>query len=225
MGEAESHPASGRWPILMRGQATTIRDFAVPASKDDGNDEALVERLRTFDQLAWAEVYDLHHARIWRYAYARTGDRDEADDLAAQAFAEAVASIHRYRYAGRPLLAWLYRIARNLAADRARKRRREPQRSSAEPQGGSLEERLDTMELARALAALTDSQREVVALRFFAGYTTREIAVAMGKREPAIYSLEVRALASLRRFLGEIEPNFPVLADKNGPVADIDTAI
>jgi RNA polymerase sigma-70 factor, ECF subfamily len=209
----------------MRGQATTIGDFADPASKDDGNDEALVARLRAFDQLAWGEVYDLHHTRIWRYAYARTGDRDEADDLAAQVFAEAVASIHRYRYAGRPLLAWLYRIARNLTAERARRRRREPQRSSAEPAGGSLEERLDTMELARALEALTDSQREVVTLRFFAGYTTREIAAAIGKREPAIYSLEVRALASLRRFLGEIESNVSVLADKNGPAGDIDRAI
>ena len=81
------------------------------------------------------------------------------------------------------------------------------------------------MELARALEGLTDSQREVVALRFFAGYSTREIAAAMGKREAAIYSLEVRALASLRRFLGEKEANFPVPPDKNGPSEDIDTAI
>lgn len=187
-------------------------------------DEALVERLRAFDQLAWGQLYDLHHMRIWRYAYARTADRDDADDLAAQVFAEAVASIHRYRYTGRPLLAWLYRIARNLTAERARRRRRELPRSSAEPQGGSLEERLDSIELARALEALTESQREVVAMRFFAGYTTREIAAAMDKGEAAIYSLEVRALASLRRFLGEKEADSPVPPDKNGPPEDIDTA-
>ena len=199
--------------------------FAHPVPEDDVGDEALVEGLRAFDQAAWGELYDLHHTRIWRYVYARTADRDDADDLAAQVFAEAVASIHRYRYTGRPLLAWLYRVARNLTAERARRRRRELPRSSAEPRGGSLEERLDSMELARALEGLTDSQREVVALRFFAGYSTREIAAAMGKREAAIYSLEVRALASLRRFLGEKEANFPVPPDKNGPSEDIDTAI
>jgi len=199
-----------------------MQAFAYPAPEGD---EALVERLRAFDQLAWGELYDLHHARIWRYAYARTGDRDDADDLAAQVFAEAVASIHRYRYTGRPLLAWLYRIARNLTAERARRRRREPPRGSAEPSSNSLEERLDSMELARALEGLTDSQREVVALRFFAGYSTREIASAMDKREAAIYSLEVRALATLRRFLGEKEATLPVQPDKNSPLEDIDTAI
>ena len=202
-----------------------MHEFAYPAPESEGGDEALVERLRAFDQLAWGEQYDLHHTRIWRYVYARTGDRDDADDLAAQVFAEAVASIHRYRYTGRPLLAWLYRIARNLTAERARRRRLELPRSSAEPQGASLEDRLDSMELARALEGLTDSQREVVALRFFAGYSTREIAAALGKREAAIYSLEVRALASLRRFLGEKEATLAIPPDKNDPLEDIDTAI
>ncbi len=200
-------------------------EFATPSPRDERDDEALVERLRAFDQLAWGEIYDLHHIRIWRYVYARTGDRDEADDLAAQVFAEAVASIHRYRYTGRPLLAWLYRITHNLTAQRARRRRREPQRSAAEPQGGSLEERLDSMELAQALERLTESQREVVAMRFFAGYSTREIAAAMDKRESAIYSLEVRALDSLRRLLGEKEGNPAPLPDKTDPVDDIDRAI
>lgn len=201
-----------------------VHAFAYPAPEDDVEDEALVERLRAFDQKAWGELYDLHHIRIWRYAHARTGDRDDADDLAAHVFAEAVSSIHRYRYTGRPLLAWLYRIARNLVAERARRRRRELPRTSAEPHGGSLEERLDSMELARALEALTESQREVVALRFFAGYSTREIAAAMDKGEAAIYSLEVRALASLRRILGEKEPKLPVEPDKIDPADNIDRA-
>jgi len=80
------------------------------------------------------------------------------------------------------------------------------------------------MELARALADLTDGQREVVALRFFAGYTTREIAAALSKSEAAVYSIEVRALAALRRFLGECERNLLLEPDKNPPLEDIDTA-
>lgn len=201
-------------------------DEALDTARDEARNAALVvERLRALDQQTWGELYDLHYTRIWRYVHARTGDRDDADDLAANVFAEAVASIHRYRYTGRPLLAWLYRIARNLTAERARRRRREPPRASAEPQGGALEERLDSMELARALEELTESQREVVALRFFAGYSTREIAAAMDKREPAIYSLEVRALASLRRILGEKQPDSAIQPDKNDPPEDIDRAI
>jgi RNA polymerase sigma-70 factor (ECF subfamily) len=202
-----------------------MQELQNTAWEDEPDDDAgAVERLRAFDQEAWASLYDRHHARVWRYAYAHTGDRDDADDLAANVFAEAVASIHRYRYRGRPLLAWLYGIARNLTAERARRRRREPPRTAAEPHGGSLEERLDSMELARAVGGLTESQREVVALRFFAGYSTREIAAAMDKGEAAIYSLEVRALDSLRRILGEHTPKIAEEPDKFTPSTDIDTS-
>ena len=75
---------------------------------------ARTDRLRALDQDAWAELYDRHHMQIWRYAYGRTNNRHAADDVAAQVFVEALASIQRYRYKGLPILAWLYGIARNL---------------------------------------------------------------------------------------------------------------
>jgi RNA polymerase sigma-70 factor (ECF subfamily) len=192
---------------------------------DDGGDEAagaFVERLRALDHQAWAELYDRHHAQIWRYAYGRTGSRDAADDVAAQVFTEALSAIHRYRYKGRPMLAWLYRIARNLAAKQAREERRAAPDSYVEPSGGSPEEQVDAIVLADALQRLTADQREVVALRFYAGYSTRELAVAMGKRESAVYSLEVRAIAALRRQFGQEAENSLLQADENRPLRGID---
>jgi RNA polymerase sigma-70 factor (ECF subfamily) len=56
--------------------------------------------------------------------------------------------------------------------------------------------------MARALDALTDEQRDVIALRFFAGLSAREAAVAMGKQEGTIRGLQFRAIAALRRELG-----------------------
>ena len=61
--------------------------------------------------------------------------------------------------------------------------------------------RLDAIVIADALASLTRDQADVVVLRFYSGYSTREIASAMGKSESAVYSLEIRAIASLRRHL------------------------
>jgi RNA polymerase sigma-70 factor (ECF subfamily) len=183
---------------------------------------AFVERLRALDEHAWAELYDQHHAQIYRYAYGRTGSREAAEDVAAQTFTEALTSIRRYQYKGRPILAWLYRIARNLAAKQARQRReREIPDGYVEPGGGSLEEGLDSIALMEALRRLTAEQREVVALRFYAGYSTREIALAMGKREAAVYSLEVRAIAALRRQFAEEARDFPLQADENSPLTGI----
>ena len=192
---------------------------------DDPTEEtqaAFAARLRALDHGAWAELYDRHHAQIWRYSYGRTGSRDAADDVAAQAFAEALSSIHRYRDKGRPILAWLYVIARNLAAKQLRRTQTDAPVTHVEPSGGSPEERLDGMVLADALGRLTNDQREVVVLRFYSGYSTREIAAAMRKREAAVYSLEVRAIAALRRQFELDGRHFPVEADKNGPLPGID---
>lgn len=160
---------------------------------------AFVARLRALDHDAWAELYDRHHQQIWHYAYGRTSSRDAADDLAAQVFAEALASVHRYRYRGRPILAWLYGIARHLVAGHVRRARRDTGVNNVEASGDSLEDRLDALVLADAVNNLPSRQREVIVLRFYAGYSTPEIAAAMGKREAAVYSLQVRAIGALRR--------------------------
>jgi DNA-directed RNA polymerase specialized sigma24 family protein len=59
--------------------------------------------------------------------------------------------------------------------------------------------------VAEALRELTDDQREVIELRFFAGLSVYEASLAMGRHEGTIRGLQFRAIASLRRSLG-IEP-------------------
>jgi len=169
------------------------------ASADDG--APFTARLRALDQRAWGALYDRYHTLIWRYAYARTADRDAADDVAASVFAEALGAISRYRYTGKPLLAWLYGIARNLVGKRRREAARLVPIPPAAPADEPLDRVLDAAVLAQALRRLTVDQRDVLVLRFFSGCSTREIAAALGKSESAVYSLEVRALAALRRCL------------------------
>jgi RNA polymerase sigma factor (sigma-70 family) len=59
----------------------------------------------------------------------------------------------------------------------------------------------ENVDLERALAELTPEQREVLILRFRLGLPTREVAVLVGKAEGAVYSLQVRGIAALRRRL------------------------
>jgi RNA polymerase sigma-70 factor (ECF subfamily) len=63
----------------------------------------------------------------------------------------------------------------------------------------------DLDRVAAALAELTDDQREVIELRFFAGLTVHEVAEAMGREDGTVRGLQFRAIAALRRSLG-IEP-------------------
>ena len=171
-------------------------------------DALLVQRAKEREPSAWVEIYDAYHRKLYFYCYARTGDQATAADLASQVYLEALDSIGGFRYRGRPLLAWLYRIGRNVVSDHLRARERETkaieQAAEAQPghernPAGEVADRADVL---AALPLLTDDQRQVIALRFYACFTTAEIADAMGRGEAAVYSLEVRALAALRRLLG-----------------------
>ena len=59
------------------------------------------------------------------------------------------------------------------------------------------------------MAALTDDQRDAIALRFLAGLSAREAAEAMGKQEGTVRGLQFRAIAAMRRQLGIEEPEAP----------------
>jgi RNA polymerase sigma-70 factor (ECF subfamily) len=78
---------------------------------------ALVKRAREGDPAAFSEIYDRHQPAIHRYIAFRVATPATAEDLTSEVFVRAVDSIASFRYRGRPLLAWLYTIARNLVAD------------------------------------------------------------------------------------------------------------
>jgi RNA polymerase sigma-70 factor (ECF subfamily) len=173
----------------------------------EDSEARLVDEARRRSPEAWAHIYAASYVKLYRYCYARTGDSSTAADLASRVFLEALEGIDRFSYRGRPLLAWLYRIARNVVADHLKRRRREAQAvereaDRREPHDPGPSTRIaDELTLRSAMEQLTEDQRQVVALRFFAQFTTPEIAEALGRSERAVYSLEVRALAALRRLL------------------------
>ena len=127
-------------------------------------------------------------------------------------FVAAISGIRSYTYRGKPVLAWLYRIAHNLVGDYRRKVLREKQQSGAlaldgvhslngSTPGGDPAALVEDLDLKAALQNLPDTQRDVLILRFFVGLSTPEIAQVMDKQPTAVYSLQARAVASLRTVL------------------------
>lgn len=164
-------------------------------------DEAEEVRLaKARDQLIWSALYDNHYDTVYRYAYARLRNREEAEDVAAQVFLNALRGIDSYRYKGKPLLAWFYRIARNLVVDHLRKK---VSRGFDEGLGvgAAADPGSDSLELAQALSRLNPLQREVIVLHFIVGMSLREVAAMLEKSDSAVYSLHSRALTRLRLHL------------------------
>ncbi len=80
----------------------------------------LVGRAKSHSREAWTEIYDTHYRAVFRYVRARVFDDATAEDLTSTVFVGALKGISSFRYKGKPLLAWLYRIARNVVATHQR---------------------------------------------------------------------------------------------------------
>ena len=209
--------------ILIRSNMhPEVADTPAP---DQTLDEAtLVEGARARSPEAWTAIYDRHYPAVFRYVHARVFDQDAAADISSTVFAAAIQSIGAYKYTGRPILAWLYRIAGNKIADHQRemlgrgrlaglgapvraarrafgRQTREDPREVPGPASHNPDALAERLDLHRAITTLPASQREVLILRFLVGHTTAEIAELLGKERAAVYSLHARAITTLRKSL------------------------
>lgn len=170
-------------------------------------DEAqLVRRAKQGDPAAFAEIYTRHHDSVYAYLYYRVHDVQAAEDLTGEVFLRLVAKMGKFTYRGRPILAWLYTIARNLLIDHQRKQAQsgtlelEEQWATSHPSPPEVAEQGLTRDcLIRSLKHLTEEQQRVILHKLIEGRSNAEVADLMGKTEGAIKSLQHRALASLRR--------------------------
>jgi RNA polymerase sigma factor (sigma-70 family) len=150
--------------------------------------------------LAFDELYRTSRDDVYAYAAGLLRDRAAAEDVTATAFERAYRKRSRFdpsRGGGR---AWLFGIARNAALDELRRRGRQAELSvepvdTASPGTEHSELRLL---LVGALAKLDARERELVALKFFAGLSNIEIAAVLRISESNAGTKLHRAVTKLR---------------------------
>ncbi len=173
-------------------------------------ERATVDRARTGDQQALADLYDWYMPRVYKYVMARVGNPAEAEDLTEEVFLKMLGAISGFRWREVPFSSWIFRIAHNCIATHYR---RSAQRGGATSELSedmvdsrpdlalAVAERITIEEVRRASALLPDAQREVIALRFAVGLSIAETAKALGKREGNIKALQHKAVAKLQKML------------------------
>ena len=176
---------------------------------DDATIARLVAQARQGDLQAFGTIFDHYHAAVYRFVVSRVGRPSDAEDLTQLVFVKALEALPRYSARGVPFGGWLFRLARNTVIDHVRTRREHVELEAASERAADVAGpeavavlRDDMDAVARALEQLTEDQREVIALRFFAGLSAKEAAEAMGRQEGTIRGLQFRAIGALRRSLG-----------------------
>ncbi|MGW3442226.1 RNA polymerase sigma factor [Streptomyces sp. NPDC001076] len=179
---------------------------------------ALVAEAVAGDRDAFATLYNDYQPEVYRYLYARTGDRALAEDLTQETFLRALRRIDTFKH--RPTTAgfvgWLCVIARNLHLDHLKLYRTSHEVAMAEPFRADIVDEsaeqsairdLEIVEAREAVIAamgvLTPYQRRAIELRYFEELSGPEAAARMGKPLGAVKTVTFRALRVMEQALAE----------------------
>lgn len=157
---------------------------------------------------AFERLYEEHGERLFSFLAYRTGNRALAEDLLSETFERVLRSRQRFDPRRGSERRWLYAIALNLLRDHARRAVNEDlalQRAHARVTVGHSDPELAGVEhrdeLQRALALLSEDERDAIALRFGADLKLRDVARVLGQGESAVEGRIYRALHKLRNEL------------------------
>ena len=180
-----------------------------PPARSKGVGEAAITATGTPQtaELDFERLYRSNRDDVYAYAAGLLRDRGIAEDVTAAAFERAYRKRARFDSRRGSPRAWLFGIARNAALDELRRRGRLAELSNdpvdaAGVQGDDERSELRLV-LAAALATLSGAERELIALKFFAGLSNQEIARVIGTSESNAGTRLHRAVTKLREACDE----------------------
>src|SRR4051794_9264207 len=155
-------------------------------------------------ELAFERLYRSSRDDAYAYAAGILRDRAAAEEVTATAFERAYRKRARFDSSRGEPRAWLFGIARNAALDELRRRARltelavEPTDAAAPTAPEAVEASERRLALSAALGALAAAERELIALKFFAGLDNAEIAAVLEISESNAGTRLHRAMSKLR---------------------------
>lgn len=167
---------------------------------------AAIERARSGDMEGLYFLYVRFGDDVFRYVNSLVKDHHEAEDITQSVFLKLVTVLRTYEpRPDIPFVAWVLRVARNLALDQMKDRRAIPY-EEVSPQVSDHRQIGDERrkDLRSALEQLPEEQRNVLILRHIRGFSPPEIAAVLGKSESSIDGLHHRGRRSIQAALEDL---------------------
>jgi RNA polymerase sigma-70 factor (ECF subfamily) len=175
----------------------------------DDQDVEVVQAIAGGDHLAFKQLVERYHGRLFNFLYRYLRDRQAAEDVTQEVFLKIYQAAPRFKPHGR-VRTWVFTIAYNLAMNELRRRRRREVlglllgegQGSVTIQPPDPSERLELEEMVtKALAVLADNQRAALLLRVRDDLSYQEIGEILGISRAGVESLLFRARDRVRRLL------------------------
>jgi RNA polymerase sigma-70 factor, ECF subfamily len=181
--------------MKLRGRRSSGVNQTLVATAKDAPREA---------DVAFDALYRESRDDVYAYVASLLRDAPAAEEVTAVAFERAYRKRGHWDPKRGERRAWLFGIARNAALDELRRRGRQaelaadPEDLGQAPPHESAEEAEHRLALTAGLAQLAPHERELIALKFFAGLANAEIAAVIGVSESNAGTKLHRAVTKLR---------------------------
>lgn len=181
----------------------------------------IVEAAQAGDLEAVGSLYDAHINQVYRYALARLGNVQDAEDVVSEIFYKMLNGLPNYQWRKVPFAAWLMRIAHNEVVSFTRRNGRRANETELPEEildrgrnndpAENAERQLALEDLRKAVLLLPEAQREVIILRFASGLSVADTAKALGKQGNNVKVLQHKGMQRLQVLM---TPKYPELAQK-----------
>jgi RNA polymerase sigma-70 factor (ECF subfamily) len=151
--------------------------------------ERLLRRSAAGDEDAFAQLYDAVSSRLYGLVRRVLRDPAQSEEVAQEVFLDIWRQSARFDPARGSALSWMLTIAHRKAVDRVRSAEASRQRDDTygtsnqdvdhDSTSEAVVERLDAERVHRALATLTEAQRQALELAYLSGYTHTEVATML----------------------------------------------
>lgn len=170
------------------------------------NEKSMIQKAKAGDPDAFCQIYDQYKDRLYRYAFYKLGNRQDAEDAVSECVLSAYRQLGQLRDET-AFPAWIFRILSGICARLIAKqveRRNEAtldyvtaEHATSDP-ADKVALRVDLMQ---ALGQLANDEKEIVLLSLVAGFSSKEIAQMTGSRPGTVRSKQARSLSKMRTFL------------------------
>ncbi len=185
---------------MKEGRRISVTDSKA-TDKKDVCDRA-IRSIASGDGEALSVIYDAYGKLIYSTALLITRDSGEAEDVLQNVMLKPLTFSEHYKSGSDPK-AWIMAITKNCCIDVIRKR---PPTTDveeiAEPYEDKEDEIVERMSVREALGALCETDRNIVKLKIYSGYSHYEIADLLGMSAANVRKRYERALKKLGKILG-----------------------
>jgi RNA polymerase sigma-70 factor (ECF subfamily) len=206
----------------MPGDASVHRNLAERRLEDAQVVQQLIRRCLAGDAMAWEQIVQRHHRRIYNLCYRFTGSAHDAEDLTQEVFIKMYRTLETYKIERGAFFTWVTTMTRNLLVDHFRRTKQDRATDSLDagvsadedsqtigeqiPDGGARPDDLQKTREAQqmvhaALQKLSPELREALILRDLQDMDYREIATALKVPEGTVKSRINRGRTELARLL------------------------